>query len=175
MADSQSSAQTEWQDLFGSLLNPPGSGDSALAASTPTPPPTPPPPTSQPEGDEFSLLQELLVKPDIASMRQHIAQLEKELPQLQQRLDVVEEMLPELAARQDEIDQTLATIGQAPDQTQLLRVLVPLISQLLDRKLAALEIRLLEQIEGAIAANGHRSPLPPQLSLRVQSLDPDAS
>ncbi|NEO85173.1 MAG: hypothetical protein F6J87_13130 [Spirulina sp. SIO3F2] len=109
--------------------------------------------------------------PEIRRMQGRLAQLEDVLPEwetVKTRVSHLEETVPELLAVSDRLDQ----IEQHAD-VAIARLLMPLISQLLDQKLARLEANLNVQLEAI--ANRPSGGFPPEhLSFQVQALDPDA-
>lgn len=126
--------------------------------------------------------------PDVQQIKTQITEITTELPQLRQmqgrleeledvlpewenmkvRVTHLEEAVPELLAVRDRLDQ----LDSTPD-TALIRLLMPLISELLDQKLARLEANLNTQLV-AFAERAGGSFAPEHLSFRVQAIDPDA-
>lgn len=109
--------------------------------------------------------------PEIRRIQGRLEQLEDVLPEwetIKTRVNHLEETVPELLAVRDRLDQIEQTADVA-----LARLLMPLISQLLDQKLARLEANLNEQLEAI--ANRPSGGFPAEhLSFQVQAIDPDA-
>jgi hypothetical protein len=184
-------------------------------------------------GDGFSKLQELLVKPDIQQMREHLARIEQDFPDLkarvetletdvqdlqaiQDRINQLEQQVPELLVMKQQIDQLIdhrsshwgvevahappiptassdvvdephapppATPSPDPKTTPLpasssdtktslalVKLLMPIISSMLDRKLDALETRVIAAIQ---EHSGDAIAPPPSLSIRLSGIDSD--
>lgn len=156
-----------------------------------------PAPTSDAQssgGDEFSLLQDLLVKPDIQQMRQQLAQLEQSFPELEARLANLEgneeaigtltriaaleakftalaAQFPELTALQAQFPSPSPNPTNQQATFALIKVLMPVIAAMLDRKLAALEARLLARLSSQFSSQT----IPPSLSIRLSAVEPETA
>ncbi|HBE20175.1 MAG TPA: hypothetical protein DEG17_04290 [Cyanobacteria bacterium UBA11149] len=130
-------------------------------------------------GDEFSRLQELLVKPDILKMRQQIAQLEGKFPEIdniRDRVSKLEEELPEivnLGKRVTNLEKEVVDLdSQIDERNELIKIVLSLISELLNRKLGKLKTELLSEIVPLIEKQLQQEQT---LSIRVSGInrDPD--
>lgn len=130
-------------------------------------------------GDEFSRLQELLVKPDILQMRQQIAQLEGKFPEIdniRDRVSKLEAELPEIAhlgKRVSNLEKEVVDLdSQIEERNELIKIVLSLISELLNRKLAKLKTELLSEIVPLIEKQLQQEQT---LSIRVSGInrDPD--
>ncbi|MEM8637442.1 MAG: hypothetical protein AAGG51_01295 [Cyanobacteria bacterium P01_G01_bin.54] len=157
MSDSKADAMNDLQQLLGGLVSSP----------TPTETPAAETETTDQEGfDEFGALQELLVKPEILTMRDHLARIEGELPEIKQvkaqvtelsqalpqirrmqgRLEHLEAVLPEWDVVKRKVDyledlvptvqQQLQDIEQNHTPAAIAQTLLPLIIERLDQRLA---------------------------------------
>lgn len=122
------------------------------------------------EHDGFERLQELLVKPEVVRMRNQIASIEKKLPEvarirkqvdnLEQKLpelleirdkvDDLERKLPELLEIQDRVDSLeqkfIDLASQIDEPKELTKIILSLISELINRKFDELKEEMLEAL-----------------------------
>ncbi len=128
-------------------------------------------------GDEFSRLQELLVKPDILKMRNQIAKLEEKFPEIvniRDRVNKLEEELPEIAILSNRVTNLEKEVvdleNQIDEPKELIKIVLSLISELLTRKLAKLKSEILEEIVPLIEEQLQQEQT---LSIRVSGIDRD--
>lgn len=128
-------------------------------------------------GDEFSRLQELLVKPDILKMRNQIAKLEEKFPEIvniRDRVNKLEEELPEigiLSNRVTNLEKEVVDLeSQIDEPKELIKIVLSLISELLNRKLAKLKAEILEEIVPLIEEQLQQEQT---LSIRVSGINRD--
>lgn len=128
-------------------------------------------------GDEFSRLQELLVKPDILKMRNQIAKLEEKFPEIvniRERVNKLEEELPEIAILSNRVTNLEKEVvdleSQIDEPKELIKIVLSLISELLNRKLAKLKTEILEEIVPLIQEQSQQEQT---LSIRVSGINRD--
>ena len=128
-------------------------------------------------GNEFDRLQELLVKPDILRMRNQIAQIEEKFPEIvtiRDRVNKLEEELPEIASLSNRVanleNEVVDLESQIDEPKEMMKILLPLISELLNRKLVKLKEELLEEIVPMIKELSQQEQT---LSIRVSGVDRD--
>jgi hypothetical protein len=223
----QNDSTPSMDDLTAMLF---GTGDSQ-----PTSPEQPETDEADLLGDGFSKLQELLVKPDIQQIQEHLAQIERDFPALKARIEALEtedqdlqaiqdrihqleQQVPELLVMKQQIDRLIdhrsshwgVEVAHAPpppnvahtspppdvahtpptaiaspdpvpaplpapsDDTKtslaLVKLLMPIISSMLDRKLDALETRVIAAIQEHA---GDAIAPPPSLSIQLSGVDSD--
>lgn len=128
-------------------------------------------------GDEFSRLQELLVKPDILKMRNQIAKLEEKFPEIaniRDRVNKIEEELPEIAKlsnRLTNLEKEIVDLeAQLDEPKELIKIVLSLISELLNLKLGKLKAEILEEIVPLIEEQLQQEQT---LSIRVSGINQD--
>ncbi|MCP2727522.1 hypothetical protein [Limnofasciculus baicalensis] len=128
-------------------------------------------------GDEFSRLQELLVKPDILRMRQQISKLEEKFPEIvniRDRVNKLEEELPEIAILSNRVTNLEKEVvdleSQIDEPKELIKIVLSLISELLNHKLAKLKAEILEEIVPLIQEQSQQEQT---LSIRVSGINRD--